>query len=297
MKQSLPIPVTLPTNQNNSNMFVFTSQGSMLINCPLNSRIVWLLETATRRFVKRGLNADLTVCMNEQGVIFDTNCLVSDVNHPALLLLTATQLDNLPSIAHSFLLPDALNVLTSTANTTSSTLNTPPSNLNRKLAVNKRASHIQVNDSNDKRISKRFIEFKRNDSVYNDLLDQIDQVDSLDTVVNETAPTTTDDRRWKRESTLIEKSIHRTNSRLDIRSSMLKASDYDLDLFLKQEFTDLTKDVKEETSPLTVSRNEEGFSTVSGPPPPPPPPNPLFLNQSKDSSKIKPKEIVSGIYI
>ncbi|KAJ3318470.1 hypothetical protein HDV06_000449 [Boothiomyces sp. JEL0866] len=85
-----------------SNIFVFTSKGSVLIKYEPECTIAWLLESCTERLTTRGLTEPLTTVKTDDG-------------RTALLLLTNSELSNLPVVAKTFFLPKVLKQMESDA--------------------------------------------------------------------------------------------------------------------------------------------------------------------------------------
>ncbi|KAJ3377877.1 hypothetical protein HDU92_007893, partial [Lobulomyces angularis] len=161
----LPLPVILPqTKQVTSeiqkskepaNVFVFTSKGSMLVNCPHDAKLSWLLETCTKRFKARGLPSALVNARVEDGKTLDNNDLIVDTCkfHPALLLLMESELTNLPIIAKSFFLPDVFEA----ESKISPDLSEHRESLKRTSNLVKRQSRLEKFEEEDtkKRLSSR----------------------------------------------------------------------------------------------------------------------------------------------
>ncbi|KAJ3252686.1 hypothetical protein HK103_001344, partial [Boothiomyces macroporosus] len=100
-----------------SNIFVFTSKGSVLIKYEPECTIEWLLESCTERLTTRGLAEPLTTVKTDDGRTVDPEELIEKISqeHPALLLLTNTELSNLPVVAKTFFLPKVLKQMESDA--------------------------------------------------------------------------------------------------------------------------------------------------------------------------------------
>ncbi|KAJ3274710.1 hypothetical protein HDV01_002232 [Terramyces sp. JEL0728] len=100
-----------------SNIFVFTSKGSVLIKYEPECTIAWLLESCTERLTTRGLTEPLTTVKTDDGRTVDHEDMIEKISqeHPALLLLTNSELSNLPVVAKTFFLPKVLKQMESDA--------------------------------------------------------------------------------------------------------------------------------------------------------------------------------------
>lgn len=67
-----------------SNIFVFTSKGSVLIKCELKSDIQWLLNECTKKMASRGLIGPFVEARLEDGSKANETALITDINeeHP-----------------------------------------------------------------------------------------------------------------------------------------------------------------------------------------------------------------------
>ena len=97
---ALPIPLPLPQNpatrrggratrlpkSNELNIFCFTSHGSMMISCPSDATIEWILARATHRFSQRGLTQPLVYARAEDGSVLEFEELISVkcADHPVI---------------------------------------------------------------------------------------------------------------------------------------------------------------------------------------------------------------------
>lgn len=72
------------SNPKMSNVFVFTSLGSVLIKCEPNADVKWLLETCTSRMAGRGLSGEFVEARQEDGIVVDSTELISTISdaHP-----------------------------------------------------------------------------------------------------------------------------------------------------------------------------------------------------------------------